>query len=243
MKLENMTISLEEFIKYLIGKWKVFGCVVILCTALFCGTAMMFGEEISVPHSEEYLFYEDALERHLIYVDEAVLMTLDPLCIYERSLFLKNITDKELLKDYTSSSEIWDELQTDRVKKYLPELLTWNENEETGSVELVLRHGTSEDAIEWAEYLAEQLKNYDENLDVIIGAERIVADEDVELEQLRRYTRTEHIKSLWLDSRAGYTIRVSIPVAAVTGVLAGAVLSIVIVLFEYMFKNKNIKRY
>lgn len=237
MKLENMTISLEEFVKYLVGEWKLFMCIIVLCASLFAGTAKWFGEEIHVPHSEEYLYYEDALEKHLIYVDESVLMNLDPLCIYERTIFLKNISDKELLEDYATSIEIWDELQTESVKKYLPELLKWNENAETGNVELVLRHGTSEEAIEWAEYISEQLKKYDNNLDVMIGAERIVADEDVELEQLRRYTRTEHIKSLWLDSRAGYTIRVSIPVAVVTGTVAGVILSIVIVLFEFMLKR------
>ena len=237
MQVERIQINLEEFLKYILKKWKCIFAIIIICVGMFVGTAATFGEEIVVPHSEEYLFYENALERHLIYVDESVLMTLDPLCIYERTLFLKNITDKELLKDYAASIEIWDELQTERVKKYLPELLTWNENAETGDVELVLRHGTSQEAAKWAEYISEQLKKYDNSIDVTIGTERIVADEDVELEQLRRYTRTEHIKSLWLDSRAGYTIRVSLPVAAVVGILTGTVCSMAIVLFEFVFKN------
>lgn len=241
MSAGRMQISLEEFLKYLLKKWKLIGAIVVLCAGLFTVTAAMFGEEIVVPHSEEYLFYEDALARHLVYVDDSVLMTLDSTCFYERTLFLRNITDKELLKNYASSSEIWEDLQTDRVKKYLPELLTWNENTETGTVELVLYHATSEECKEWAEYLSEKLCAYDSAVEVIIGAEKITADEDIQEEQLRRYTRTEHIKSLWLDSRAGYTIRVSLPVAAITGMIAGGMLSIVVILLKCMFDNMKRK--
>lgn len=236
-----MQINLEEFIKYFLKKWKLISVIILLSAGIFIGTAAMFGEEIVVPHSEEYLYYEDELARHLVYVDESVLMTMDPTCFYERTLLLRNISDKEILKNYAISSEIWDDLETDRVKKYLPELLVWND-EETDTVELILRHATSEECEAWAEYLSEKLSAYDPSLEVIISEERIAADEDIELEQLRRYTRTEHIKSLWLDSRAGYTIKVSIPVAAAVGVIAGGMLSIVLILLIYMIHEKRGKR-
>ena len=243
MKLENMTISLEEFIKYLLNKWKIIGCSIVVCTALFCGSAVMLGEEIYVPHSEEYLFYEDALARHLRYVDESVLMTLDPTCIYERTLFLKDISNEEALHDYVQSLEIWDELETDRTKKYLPELLTWNKNETSGDVQLILRHGTSEECETWINYISDRLKAFDPQVKTSVGKERIVADEDVQLEKLRRYTRTEHIKSLWLESQAGYTLKVSIVGAVFMGVLSGGIVSVFGLLVWYVIKEKSGKKY
>lgn len=233
-----MQISLEEFLKYFIKKWKMIGVVILVCVILFAGTATMFGEEISVPHSDEYLFYEDALARHLMYVEESLLMTLDPTSIHERTIFLRNISDKKILESYVASSEIWDELRTDRNKKYISELLTWKDNPEIGSAELVLRHETAKECEEWAEYIAGKIIQYDPDLEVIVGPERIVADEEVQLEQLRRYTRTEHIKSLLLDSQAGYTISISIPVAGAVGGLMGSVLSVVLVFVLFIF-DKN----
>ena len=53
-----MTVSFEEFVNYFIKKWKVVALIVFGCVALFVGAAKLMGEEISVPHSEEYLYYE-----------------------------------------------------------------------------------------------------------------------------------------------------------------------------------------
>ena len=227
-----MTISLEEFIKYLVSKWKIIILAVILNAAVFLSAAALLGEEISVPHSEEYLYYEDALERHLVYVEESALMTLNPNSIYERTIFVDNITNKTMLNDYIVSLEIWDDLNTERTKKYLPELLTWNEIEE--KVEIVLRQGSSAECEEWTNYIAAKIKDFDQKAEVTIGVERIVADEDVELEQLRRYTRTEHIKSLWLESQAGYSIKISKAAAVVLGCFAGGILGIIVSLIQFV---------
>lgn len=241
MSVERMQINLEEFLKQFVKKWKFIGIIVVLCTVLFAGTAAMFGKEISVPHSEEYLFYEDALARHQVYVVESVLMTLDPTSIHERTIFIRKIADKELLESYVMSSEIWEDLETERNKKYISELLTWNEDLSTGNVELVLRHETTEECKSWAEYIAEKIDEYDSSAEVIIGPERIVWDEYVQQEQLRRYTRTEHIKSLLLDSRAGYTIRISIPIAAMTGGLLGFLLATVLIFVLYLFDFRKFR--
>ena len=53
MNLDRMTISLEEFLQYLLKKWKLISCVLVICAVLFGVTAVMLGEEIYVPHSEE----------------------------------------------------------------------------------------------------------------------------------------------------------------------------------------------
>lgn len=238
----KMTIDLDEFLRCVIQKWKTSAIIIVVFAVLFAGIANSLGEEISVPHSEEYLFYEDALARHLKYVDESVLMTMDSTCFYERTLLIRNIEDEEMLKLYAESSEIWEDLETDRNKKYLPELLVWNQIEAAGEVELELRHATSAECGEWAEYIARKLSDYDEQLEVIIGPEKIMADEDIQQEQLRRYTRTEHIKGLLLDSRAGYTIKVNVAAAAATGAITGMVVSLIVMIIQMLIiQNKQIK--
>ena len=53
-----MTISFEEFVKYLLKKWMIAAGLVILFAGIFVAGAKILGEEISVPHSAEYLYYE-----------------------------------------------------------------------------------------------------------------------------------------------------------------------------------------
>ena len=166
-------------------------------------------------------------------------MNLDPTCIYQRTLVLRNISDKELLKNYAVSSEILEELETDRSKTYISELVSWNENE-TGTVELVLRHATSEECLETAEYLKEKLLMRDSSADIIISEEKIVTDEKLQEEHLRWYSRIDYVNSLLLDAQAGYTIKVNAVVAALIGALTGGFFSIVLVLVLYLFK-KNVR--
>lgn len=237
MCIQDMQIDLEEFISQILKKWKMVVIITALSVGTFLITVLSFGERIEVPHSEEYLYYEDALERHLRYVDDSVLMKLDPTCFYEKTLFLRNIEDKELMENYVCSTEIWEDLKTDYVKKYLPELIVWEESEDKETIKVTLRHKTSQECEEWAEYLKEQINAYDDRVEVSIGFEKVLADEDVQLEQLRRYTRTDHIKGLLQEARAGYTIEISIPVTLITGVIFGVVLSIFIILIQSILKN------
>lgn len=239
MSLDNMQISLEDFIKQLFFKWKTIMVTTVLCTALFVVTAVAAGEEISVPHSEEYLKYEKELEYHETYLEESVLMNLDPTCIYQRSLILRDVSDKEILKNYAVSSEIWDELDTERSKKYISELVKWSENE-TGTIELTLRHATSEECLSAAEYLKQELLLKDPAVEITIGAEKIVVDEKLQEEHLRWYSRIDYVKSLLLDAQAGFTIKVNVIAAALVGVLFGLIVSVILVLMSYLFnKNRN----
>lgn len=229
-----MTVNLEEFIKYLIKKWKMVCVITVLVTACFAAGAMFLGEEITVPHSEEYLHYEQELEWHESYLEESILMNLDPLSIHERTLLLRNISDYEVLKNYAVSSEIWEEYETARSKKYISELVQWIETEGSNTIELQLRHATEEECLSAAEYLQQKLQAKDLSVEIIIGAEKIVVDEKLQEEHLRWYDRIYYVNSLLLDSQAGYTISVNKPIAVITGVLTGSVLSIFVGLISYM---------
>ena len=239
MKLENMTISLEEFIKYLLSKWKIFGCVIVLCALLFGGTAVMLGEEIHVPHSEEYLYYEQELAWHVSYFEESVLLNTDPTKIHVRNLLLRNVTDKEILKLYVTSLEIWDDFETEWKKTYFSELVTWNELENSDTIELTLRHATEKECLDAANYLKEKIQSKDTTTEVIIGEERVGLDDKAQEEHLRWHSRIDYMESCLLNAQAGYTLKVSVPAAVIVGCLSGTILTTFVLLFWYMVKGKK----
>ena len=240
MVSEKMTISLEDFVRYFVGKWKIVAVILIVCIILFAGMTKLLGEEISVPHSEEYLYYEQEsawLER---YLEESVLMQMNPTNIYEQTLFLGNISDDSLMKDYVTSLEVWDEIESERNKSFFYELLTWKESDTAGNVQLILRHVTEEECLLFTEYLKEKIQNYDKTVTAQAGEVRVVKDEELQDEQLRWYERINYSKSLLLESQAGYTIKVNMAAAVIVGGLCGSILSVVVVLGMFLFgKNRE----
>lgn len=235
---EKVTISLEEFIKFLLRKWKIVLTIIVINILLFVGGAKLFGNEINVPHSEEYLRYEKELEWHKSYLEESILMNLDPTCIYNRTLFVRNISDIDLLKDYVVSTSIWNELQTERSTTYISELLTWEVATDTKSVIIKLRHATSEECLEWIEYLRNKIMQFDAEVEVIVGEEQITTDEKLQEEHLRWYSRIDYVSSLLLNAQAGYTLKVHPVAAMLTGVLSGTIVAAFIVLVNYIIKRK-----
>lgn len=236
MASEDITISLEEFGKYFLKKWKIVALLVFLCTGIFCGATKILGEEISVPHSEEYLYYEQESAWLESYLEESVLMQMNPTDIPEITLYLENSSDIQSLKDYILSKSIWDEIETTRNKRYFYELLTWNEEE---NVTISLRHVTEQECREAAEYLKSKILEHDSNINVIVGELRTNTDEELQDEQLRWYDRIDYSKTLLLEAEAGYTIKVNVIAAAATGVLAGGVFSVFLLLVMYMIERKR----
>lgn len=233
----KITMSFDEFLKYMLKKWKITVVLVVITTAGFGIGAMFLGEEITVSPSEEYLRYEQELEWHESYLEESILMNLDPLSIHERSLFLRNLSDKELLKNYAVSSEIWEEYDTEWSKKYISELVSWNENQENDTVELVLRHATEEECLDAAQYLEKRLLEKEPSVEVIIGAERIVTDEKLQEEHLRWHSRIYYVSTLLLEAQAGYTLKVSKKAAVITGALTGGILSLVFGMVSFVIRR------
>ena len=236
---DRITISLEEFLKYLLKKWIVILGVTVLFAVIFAIGAKITGGEIVVPHSEEYLRYEKELEYHESYLEESVLMNLNPNCIYQRTLFVDNVTEKELLKDYIKSTEIWEELETERSKTYLKELVLWNEDETTGAIQVVLQHATSEECETWAEYLKNRIQKFDSAAEITVGAETTAMNEKLQEEHLRWYSRIDYVNTLLLEAEAGYTLKVNMAAAVITGALAGGSLSVLGVLILYIIKDKK----
>ena len=116
MKIENITVNLEEYLKFYIKKLKINGIIIIAFIIAFSASTKLFGNVISVPHSEEYLHYEKELEWHKDYLDKSILMNLNPTEIYTRTLFLENVSNQQLMHDYITSLSIWEGLITERDK-------------------------------------------------------------------------------------------------------------------------------
>lgn len=239
MTSEKLTISLEDFMAYYVKRWKTALITVLACTALFAGMTKITGKEISVPHSEEYLYYEQESQWLEDYLEHSALMKLNPSEIYEIPLLLDQISNQEQLKNYVSSKELWDQMETDWDKTFLYELVTWQETEE-GTVQILVRQKTEEECMAFAGYVEEQLEAYDSGLEVTPGKVCVTRDENLQDEQLRWYDRIDYSKSLLLEAQAGYTIPVNLTAALLVGVLTGGILSVVIALLSYVIcKNKK----
>ena len=238
MQSVKRTISLEEFITYFLRKWKIVVAVITIIAAMFAGATRLLGEEISVPHSEEYLYYEQESAWLESYLENSVLMKMNATEIPEITLFIENSAEPELLKDYILSKEVWAEFESERNKDYFYELLTLQE-EGTGKVALTIRHVTEEECLKTAKYLKEKLENYDTSIKVTAGELRYVKDENLQDEQLRWYDRIDYSKSLLLEAQAGYTIKVNMIAAVITGALIGGILSVVITLLMFVFQKSR----
>lgn len=239
MNFDRITISLEDFVQYLLKKWKVIVAIVGVCVVLFAGTAKMLGGEISVPHSEEYLYYERDLAWHESYLENSVLMNLDPTCIYQRAIILRNISDVEVLHNYVTSSGIWEEFDTEWSKLYFTELVKWEATEEGNSIRVVMNHATSEECLDAVQYLEEKIKVKDPQVETIIGEEKVVVNEKLQEEHLRWYSRLDYVNTLLLESQAGFTLKVSFVAAGITGAFAGGIFSVFMLLALYITKGKS----
>ena len=237
MSLERFTINFDEFIKYYTKKWKIVLIVIVLFTALFTGTTKIFGNEIVVPHSERYLYYEERLKWHEDYFENSVLMSLNPTEIHVTTALVSNMSNQAELENYVISEEIWEDFTTETDKKYLPELVEWKETAENGVIEISLRHGTQEESEEFLKYLLEKINQKDSEVEITIGAERIEVDEELQDLQNDWYNRIDYLNDRMEEAEAGFTIHINIVAAAITGIIVGGLMSIIIVLLIFMISR------
>ncbi len=232
-------INLDDLLSYFLKKWKIFLVIIVTCVLVFTGATILFGNEIVVPDSEDYVYFEERIEWTEDYIENSILMQLDFRNIYERKIYLNNVTDAIALKDYVTSTEIWKELKDDVKKAYLAELVTWNQTESEDTIEIVLRHKTSEKCEQYATYLAEQINDFDLLVETIVGVESIVADDLVLEHQLDTDYYLVRMEQSLEEADAGYEIHVNSLAAAITGVFAGTLFSTVLVSVLYLFRRKN----
>ena len=238
---ERLTIDFEEFIKFFLKKWKIALLVIGISVILFVGFSYAIGQEISAPASEEYIYYEKNLNSINQYFEHSMVMQMDPMKTYRKSIFLKNVSDNDVLESYVASMDAWEELETERNKAYVGELIIWNAEEDSDTVEVILRHITESECEQWTNYLAKEIAEYDSKIEVSVGAINIVADDQVLERQQRKYKDIDYAEGLLEASQAAYTIEVRTETAAIMGVVFG-ILGSAVCVFAMLVIKKNRER-
>ena len=103
-----------------------------------------------------------------------------------------------------------------------------------------MRHATEEECQTAVSYLIEKIEAFDRNVEVIEGSSKVVVDEKLQEEQLRWFDRIEYTNSLLLDAEAGYTIRINMLAAAITGGIVGIVATVLVTLILFLIKRNKI---
>jgi len=236
MSLERMSVSLDDFFQYLIKKWYFIVGSILVSGIVFCVVSNVYGKRIEVPPSEEYLYLKEQEASFQDYIDHSIVMKMDTVNIYERTLFVENISDKNCLKDFVESGNVWGELTESIKVQYLSEILTWEDID--GNAEIRVRHNDEIQCGKYAEYLAEQLRKSDDAAKVSIGEQRIVIDESMANRQSWYINRLKDVRGQLEYTAMGYTIEVSMVTAIILGVTLGGAFSIMGLFCTFLFNNK-----
>ena len=109
MSLERMSVSLEDFLKYLSKKWMIVVGAVFAGVVISSVFAKTLGYSIVIPASENYedlktqeVYFED-------YIENSIIMQMNPLEIYEKTIFMDSLSDRNALKDFIDSGKVWEE--------------------------------------------------------------------------------------------------------------------------------------
>lgn len=239
MAVEKLTISLDDFMKYMILNWKRILVVIISTGFLFVLGAKIFGQKIVVEPSERYLELQEQKSALEDYVENSLFMKIDPMNINQRVIYIKNISDRELLKDYIVSGEVWGDIRKEIPSKYLIELVSWNEQDTGETVEIKVSHAEPEMCDKYTEFLAEQIRYFDEKVNVTVGAKFQISEEAVMKEQRRQYKLLDDIDSELEYTAAGYTIEVSLLMSAVVGCMFGMLVTVIVSLFLFIIQEKT----
>jgi len=236
---KRLTVNLDDFIKYVLKKWKTVIIIMVVCGVFFTGGAIMFGQKIVVQPSERYLELQEQKTSIEDYIENSIFMRIDPMNINQRVIYIKNVSDRELLKDFVLSGEIWGDIREEIPAKYLIELITWSETETIETIEIKVSHAEPEKCDEYAGFLVGKLQNFDEKADITLGTKFTVSEEAVMKEQRRQYKLLDDINSELEYTAAGYTIEVSIISTVIVGGIFGALLSVSSLFAIYMVFGKR----
>lgn len=238
MKIERMQMNIGDVLKHLLSKWKMMLIIVVISMGFFVGCMELLCKVTMVPASEDYITYQKKVETLQEYIDNSKRMEIDSTAICQRRLMLHDITDYSLLKDYVVTGNVWGDYVDEIPVQCLTELIAWESGEDAGEATLLLIDSTAEGCMENAQYLKNQLLNYDENLSVVIGEETLVADVKLLEEQELNYSLLKELKNNVKSANNGYREGISVASAAIFGLIVGGMIAVVIAFSQYVFSKK-----
>ena len=237
--MDKLTVSLDDYIRYLVKKWKTIIAVVLIFVLLFALSAKILGEKIVIPPSEEYLALKEEEASIGGYIENAPLMKIDSTCVQEIVIYISNISERESLKDYINSGSVWKTYEDEKVFYSFYDLVMWTDGSNLSLAEITIQHYDVEETERMAEFLKGKIREFDEGAEIFLGTPYVAADESIADVQLWYENRKNAIEGQLEYARAGYTIETNLPVAIITGVLTGGLTSVIILLIFFMFRKEN----
>lgn len=232
MESERTMISLEELFIYLLKKWKIIAAIMIVCMVLIVGAVWLFFEKKFVETDFLYKHYEELVKETEEYQYNSPIMLMDYNEVYRKNIQLENIFDAETLKQYVLSEKIWENYVTETPKKYLPELVYWNETD-NDTVILAVRY-SAEMGSDYVDYLARQLETFDSEIQITISEESVAYDEEIRNRQIQSTTLYRHYTEQMKISRVGYVQETAVTSAVVFAAVLGIILSFSIVFSQFL---------
>lgn len=237
MQPERMTVSLDDFLRYLLKKWKLILIMVLFSTAFFLAASVKSGERIEVPASEEYLFLKEQEQSFEEYMEHSVMMQMNPLNIYEITIQAEQLSDWTEMKAYVDSPELWEQWSGETDVRYLSELIICEESGENRLL-VKLRHSEETSCRELAAYVTERLSELDAGAEITSGKMAIIADEAVSDSQMWYQNRLRDITGQLDYAKAGYVIEISKPAAVALGAITGALLAVILLFVRFLLGDK-----
>lgn len=241
MAAEDRTVSLDEFIKYLLKKWKWIAAAVVICTALAVSFSIKNGQRIEAAPSEEYLFLKEQEADFEEYMEKSVIMQMNPMEIYETTIVAENLSDGETVSGSMELPKFWEDWNGETETEYLAELITSEIANDGKSVKLKVRHREEAACRELSTYVVEKLRESDPKAEVQVSEPKTVKDEAVSDSQMWYRNRLKDIRGQLEYAGAGYVIEVSRTSAAVLGLIAGALSSVMILFCCFMVHKEKIR--
>lgn len=232
MKSERTMISLEELCTYFLKKWKLIAAIMIACVVLIVGAVWLFFEKKFVETDFLYRHYEELMQEEEEYQYNSPIMLMDCNEVHKKNIQLENILNAETLKQYVLSEEIWENFVTETPKKFLPELVSWNDTD-TNEVILLVRY-SAEMGSDYVDYLVGELKTYDSEIQINVSEEVVEYDAEIRNRQIQHTTLYRHYTEQMKISRVGYIQETAVTSAVVFATVLGIILSFSIVFSQFL---------
>ena len=238
--MEQFTVSLDEFTEYLKRKWVVGMLCVILSVIAFVVAAVLLENEIVIPPNEKYDDLKAEEASYEQYIENAPLMKIDPNNVHQRIIYLSNITEKDLLKNFVESGNVWNDWEDEVFRYYFFDHVTWYDSG-IKSAEIKIQYYEEQECQRLAEYLKDKIIEYDNSVSALLGDEHISNDEEIAEVQIWYVNRLDDVQGQLEYTASGYVIETNLSLMIIAGVIAGTLVAItgLFIAFLSTMKKQN----
>lgn len=238
--MEQFTVSLDDFIEYLKRKWIVVMLCVVLSVIAFIVSAVLMKKEIVIPPSEKFAGLKAEEAAYEQYIENAPLMKIDPNNVYQRIVYLSNITERDLVKNFVESGNVWNDWEDEVFRYYFVDHVTWYDSV-IKSAEIKIQYYEEEKCKRLAEYLADKITEYDNSIAVLIGDAHVSNDEEIANVQIWYMNRLDDVQGQLEHTASGYVMETNLWIMMIVGVITGSLAATIVVFITFLctFKKKT----